>query len=247
MDTAVLLLLFGMMCVCLVGGVLLLLALKKKKKSNGGTGTGNNGNGNANGNNGNGNGGGGNGTSGVAPPPGNKGGGDGKQIKNEDQMFAQVKANVNQLMGHLKKKYASDKWAKALIGNYRNVVKHKGQYSGLARPEGIIEILVSGRQVSSLPDVNNTITHELAHLSSMAQGDREDHGSFWRRIFLWLTNIATNDLGWTIGFGDLECDSYKICPNQKNLCRKCVWGYRRPLPGATWQQETPRMPSSLLA
>lgn len=230
MSAVVLLLLLGMMCMCAFAGLLLLLNLKKKKKTPGTSP----------------------GTSPGTPPtiPGgnsnvtDRGGGMGDKIRTEADLWAQVQANVNALMAHVRKKYANTRFGRALINTYREVGQHTQNNSGMAIG-GRIEIRIRGN-VRRLPDVNNTITHELGHVTDFGLGGG-GHGRQWRECFLWLTNIAVNDLGWSIGFGELDCSTYNLCEStSKSLCPKCVWGWRG-MKADTWRQEAPRMPSGLLA
>lgn len=235
MSTAVLLLVLGMMCMfCAVAFIVVLNIIRREKNSGGGN------------------------PPPVPPPPGGGdpptgggdpptgGGGDGSQFRNEEDLWRQVQANVEQLRKHVMSKYGSSENARALGKARLQVVKHRGQYSGLAYPDGRIEIKVNDGRYRIFGDVNNTIAHEIGHVIAMNRGDNSDHGPRWREIFLWLTNIAVNDLKWYITMGSLDCDSYKICSNNKSLCRNCVWTRFQQPPGA-WQQDAPRMPSSLLA
>lgn len=228
MSTAVLLLVLGMMCMSSAVAFIVLLNVARRKKGPGttppGTPPGNDGDND--------------GDNGVAPPPGNNGGGDGSQLRGEADLWRQVQANVEQLRKHVMNKYGSSANAKALGRATLRVQKHTGQYSGLAHYDGRIEIKVNGGRYRELGDVNNTITHEVGHVIAMQRGDRTDHGAQWREIFLWLTNIAVNELKWTITMGSLDCDQYRICSNDKSKCPKCVW-LRGMVPG-TWRQDVPR-------
>lgn len=238
MSTAVLLLLLGMMCMCCAVALIVLLNLAKNKKKTPGTTPG---------------------TTpgptpptgttpptGPTPPTGSGGGGNGSQLRGEDDLWRQVQANVAELVAHVRKKYGNTEYGRSLIQNYRVVNKLRGGGASGMALGGEIQVNVGGNYFRNLPDVNNTITHELGHVAAIPLGGT-GHSEGWKKVFLWLTNIAVNDLGWTIGMGALDCNSYKICATDKTPCPRCLW--TRGMTPATWrqqQQEAPRMPSGLL-
>jgi hypothetical protein len=161
------------------------------------------------------------------PPtaPGTGGGGAGTNLQNEDQLFAQIKANFEQLKAHLQKNYGSHPKTKWLLQNFGTLKKMpsvgiRKQWWGVTTG-GTVEVKVDEGQWKRLPEVNNVLVHELGHVITHSQREPQVHGPNFAANYMWLANIASRDLGWQIAPPCSVCQEYRIC--DRSVCPKCRW------------------------
>jgi hypothetical protein len=102
-----------------------------------------------------------------------------------------------------------------LVNHEKRTVR-RGQFD---RDNGVLRVAVSrpnGKPLQ-LDIARGVLVHEVAH----AACDKGDHSPEWRRLFVKLLHVATEDLGWHVALECGSCTLYGICSAVD--CAKCTW------------------------
>lgn len=158
-------------------------------------------------------------------------------IQREDaETHAWLRERVSELLRYLQRHHATDPRTSIVSGKLKDVLLMDSADS-LANDDdswrsgkfkhttGILYVAARDPfgQRRSEGSLLKTVVHELAHATREKDFGTfdESHNQSWKQTWLWLLEIATRHLGWTVEVKCSQCTYYGLC--RRDQCPKCTW------------------------
>lgn len=141
-----------------------------------------------------------------------------------------VRAKHRELLAHLRATHPGDRRTVTLALSLADirlmpeyVFRRDKNYAVFRFGTGVVEL--SPREMSGTlrarAKLLMTYLHEAAHCIGSFVRRPDGHDATWLEHMLWLTNIATRELGWEVAVACNYCKSYQMCTAAQ--CPACSW------------------------
>lgn len=154
-------------------------------------------------------------------------------LNDDAKVLAWVRSRVQQLVSHVRDHHGADARTSALVRKLKDVRlmsrAEAGAVSGAWRSgkfthsTGVLYVTPVEQDGSPRTEQSllKTIIHELAHATRFKTSGEDSHSQEWKQTWLWLLQVATQDLGWRVEVKCAQCTYYGLCHEEQ--CPKCVW------------------------
>lgn len=141
----------------------------------------------------------------------------------EDGLFQQTQATAERIKAHMKAKYGNDPRTKRLLATFKKMTKmSKSQQENYGEQFAntiTISMWETATKLRTTAHLNNTLVHEMGH--AIEADESAEHGPKWKAAYLWLANIAANEMGLPVRVLCWDCNDFKVC--SRSQCPKCLW------------------------
>lgn len=149
------------------------------------------------------------------------------------RVLAWTRAKVGQLVAHAREHHADNARTVALLQKLKDVRLMSRQEAGAVpgswrsgkfkHSTGVLYVTPVEQDGSARTEQSllKTIIHELAHATRFKTAGEDSHSQEWKQTWLWLLQLATQDLGWRVEVKCAQCTYYGLCDEAQ--CPKCVW------------------------
>jgi hypothetical protein len=149
-----------------------------------------------------------------------------------------LRARVLEMVSYLRSRHADDPRTQRLVTKLKGVellpeeeVRPRRGSDGesswrngkFSHTSGVL--YVAGRDHRDAPRTRasllKTVVHELAHATRLRYNAEGSHSQEWKQTWLWMLELATQQLGWDVEVRCAQCTFYGLC--ERSQCPRCTW------------------------